>query len=310
MRNRHRNLDYNGALRLSLIAARGREQTGCGTSAANHPRHARRCKTGSSVLNSIPTIYLVIGVAIVVALSGEVGYRIGKAIEAQEDRRFDVVQNAAFAITGLLLAFSFSLALARYDARRETTLREANSIGTTILRTALLDRQTASAMRADLKPYVEARIAFARAGIDAERRASADARSTELQRHMWNLAMTAAERDPRSTMTPLFIETLNDTIDASSAQAAILEAHIPEPVSLVVIVIVMISAGLLGFGYASSRNRALAPSALFAIMLALVYGTIVDLDRPQRGLIRISLGQLEQLRADPMLSAPPEQPKR
>jgi len=82
----------------------------------------------------------------------------------RDDAPFGVILAAAFALVGLLLGFSFSLALSRYDARREVTVQEANAIGTTILRVHLLEPSIAAPMWSTLREYVQARIDFAAAG--------------------------------------------------------------------------------------------------------------------------------------------------
>jgi hypothetical protein len=118
-----------------------------------------------------------------------------------------------FTVLALLLGFSFSLALGRYDWRRTALVREAAALGTTYVRVKLPNARDAAAIRADANP---------------ERRAIADAKSSELQRDMWRIVVEAAHRDPRSTIVPLLINELNDTINLSTEEAAVLVAHIPD----------------------------------------------------------------------------------
>lgn len=205
------------------------------------------------------------------------------------------VQAATYTMLGLLLGFSFSLGLSRYDARRAVLINEANAIGTTYLRTDLLDARTAAAMRANLRLYLDQRIDFALAAPDPAQRALVAARSSRLQRHMWALAIGAARRDPHSTMTPLFISSLNDTIDRSAEQEAVLDAHIPDIVIYALVLIMLIAASMLGYGFGLQGRRAVVSKVLLALTLALVIGLITDLDRSQRGLIRVNLAPLQAL---------------
>ena len=244
--------------------------------------------------NSVATWVIVLVIGALILLMSELGFRIGKneKVSPTADRPTGVVQAAAFTLVGLLIAFSFSIALSRYDARRAVTLREANSIGTTVLRTDLLDAQSAVRERNLLRQYVAARIAFAAGGTNPSARAQKDDRSTALQRDMWTNAVRAARRDPRSTTIPLFVESLNETIDLSDEQASILSANIPALVLGVLVLIALVAAVMMGFGFGRQNERGLVSSIMFAVMLALAIGVTLDLDRPQRGFIRVSLAPL------------------
>ncbi|MGA8533479.1 MAG: hypothetical protein WB615_05170, partial [Candidatus Tumulicola sp.] len=190
----------------------------------------------------------------------------------------------------------FSVGLARYDARRAEVLREANSIGTTILRTQLLEPAAAQQMRENLRQYIDARIEFSTRTVDARAQLEAERRSVALQNRMWTLAVSQAKRDPHSTLVPLFMASLNDAIDQSTEESAILGAHVPDAVTVVLAVVIAFGSLLLGVGFGRTERRGGLGILSFAIVIALVVGTILDLDRPQRGFIRVSLAPLEAVR--------------
>src|SRR5262245_22835515 len=58
------------------------------------------------------------------------------------------VEGAVFGLYGLLIAFTFSGAPARFDARRQLIAEEANAIGTAYLRIDLLAAESQPALRA------------------------------------------------------------------------------------------------------------------------------------------------------------------
>jgi hypothetical protein len=181
-----------------------------------------------NTFNAVPTWLVMPAVLISVLAAYEFGDRLARTrwsagVSAEPAM---VVQAAAYTMLGLLLGFSFSLGLSRFDARRIVLINEANAIGMTYLRTDLLDERAASAMRADLRLYLDERIDFALAAADPAQRALVTARSNRVQRDMWGLAMAESRRDPHSTMTPLFVSALNQTIDLSTEQGAVLNAHI------------------------------------------------------------------------------------
>jgi hypothetical protein len=248
-------------------------------------------------LNPVPTWAIMLGAALLIFAMNEIGFRLGrgKGPGLSSEDPSAVVQAAAFTVLALLLGFSFSLALGRYDARRAALVREANAIGTTYIRARLLDSRDSEVIRSDLRSYVSQRIAFARADALPEQRALADAKSLELQRDMWQAAVRTARRDPHSTMVPLFIGELNDTIDLSTEEGAVLVAHIPDLVIIGLLLIAFIASAMMGYGFGRQGQRALVFKALFAVMLAIALGLILDLDRPQRGLIRVNLAPLQNV---------------
>ncbi|MGH7708470.1 MAG: hypothetical protein ACREM8_13200 [Vulcanimicrobiaceae bacterium] len=199
-----------------------------------------------------------------------------------------VVQTATFTLVSLLLAFSFSLALSRYEARRALVARETNAVGTAILRADLLPPMLRDSARDLLRQYVEARIGYLSGNGHSEARAAAAVRTDALQQRLWRLAVGAQAADARSTSTPLFIQAVNDAIDVSSLQRGALAAHIPDSIILILIGVVLTAGVLFGFTCRSARTATL-PLVALALVFGVVIATIVDLDQPQSGWIRVDL---------------------
>jgi hypothetical protein len=249
------------------------------------------------MLYATPIWVIAFALVVGIAICGEIGFHVGARLKAHlSDGPFGGLQAAFFGLLALLLAFSFSLGLSRYDARRTQVRLEANSIGTTYLRTQLLDAKSSALVRGYLRRYVETRIAFASSTVDARARKDAVRQSDALQSAMWNLGVLQATRDPRSTVVPLFLESLNDTIDQSSESEGVFAAHIPDAVVLILGIVIGFASLLLGTSFGRTDHRASFAIVFFAITLALVVAMILDLDRPQRGFIQISLEPLESLR--------------
>lgn len=140
-------------------------------------------------LDPIPTWLIMLVSAVLIFAMSEVGFQLArrKGPNPNGSDPSSLVQTTAFTLLALLLAFSFSLALGRYDARRGALLREANAISTTFLRSELLDARTASTVRSDLRAHIAQRIAYARADAQPDQRRLADQNSTKIQRGMWTL---------------------------------------------------------------------------------------------------------------------------
>ena len=70
---------------------------------------------------------------VLIAGAAQLGILIGRRLSGNETRSGDIntVTGAALGLLALLLGFSFSLALSRFDVRRTLVLEEANAIGST-----------------------------------------------------------------------------------------------------------------------------------------------------------------------------------
>jgi hypothetical protein len=208
---------------------------------------------------------------------------------------FGAVQGAAFGILGLLLAFSFSVGLTRYDARREVVVREANAIKTLWYRAGLLDHARTLVLRKEVAAYAAARLDYS-AADDAATRATAQLHAANLESAVWSDVLNGTNRG--QAIYNLLIQAANDVFDVAAEQSELQSASIPASVIAVVIVTALVAALLLGAAYGRARRHALVAQLSIAVVIAMVVATIIDLDRPQHGLIRVDLAPLLQTQSD------------
>jgi hypothetical protein len=241
----------------------------------------------------------------------EAGYRIGIRMPAQDEAaksHVGALQGAALGLLALLLAFTFSMAVSRYDTRKHLVMEEANAIGTTALRTSLLPEPQRQQARASLRSYVDARLAFYEAGEDGGQVAAALAAGGREQEKLWALATDVAAQDPRSVSAGLFIQTLNDSIDLAEKRLVAYESHVPGTVIALLLLVSVLAFGFLGYGSALTGARHARSTAVFALLVTLVVTIVMDIDRPRGGLIRISQASMQRLAAS--LSAEPAPPAK
>lgn len=188
-------------------------------------------------------------------------------------------------LLGLLLAFTFSMASSRFDARRQVVIEEANNIGTAILRTDIYPDSMRQLLRRDLKEYVEERIAFYQAGKNAEAAAKHYHKADVLSRQIWSATATYAKKDNITTRTSELIPALNAMIDITTMRRAAGEATVPDSIMYFLFVLCCCSAFLLGYDNKYKVDWIVVMG--FAVMLSLTVYTIIDLDRPRSGLINM-----------------------
>lgn len=226
---------------------------------------------------------------VVCLLTMEIGYQFGRWRKSRnaEEKETTVAAMVA-AVLGLLafmLAFTFSLAESRFDARRQAVLHESNALGTTYLRTRLLPEPHASETATLLVRYAGLRTQK----MNPDNIGEVLAESEKLHQQLWSHAVAAAEIDSGSIMTGLFVDSLNESIDLHSERVfAGLYSRIPLAIWLVLVNLILL--GMLSLGFqsgltASSRSLAMP---LFALAFSCVLYLIVDLDRAHEGLLQTS----------------------
>jgi hypothetical protein len=242
-------------------------------------------------------ITLVVFIALLVAL--EVGYRLGRRARANIDdtakSQSGTIQGAIIGVLALLLAFTLSMAIARFDTRRQLVLDEADAIGTTYLRAKLLPAPYATSAADLLRQYVANRLEFYNAGIDEARFLAANDQAAKLQGQLWSIATAASAQDNRAVPTGLFVQTLNDTIDLQAKRLAATRNTVPETVSLLLLAVAIATVAIVGYNSGLSSRRHLFATLTLVILITVIIWVLIDLDRPRRGLILISQQSMIEL---------------
>ncbi|MEM7489650.1 MAG: hypothetical protein AAF390_11070 [Pseudomonadota bacterium] len=210
--------------------------------------------------------------------------------DEHETGQVSATQASLLGILGLLLGFTFSVALGRHDARSAAVVAEANAIGTAWLRTDILPDPIGA--KALLRTYAEERVAAST--IPASQPAARETRIAAAEAAFDALWAAGAEvvRVTPTPATVAFTNALNDVIDELSARDAAIERHVPEIVLIMLYMTFLLSGGLLGYASGAGRTK-ITPTALVmpVLIVALVF-VIIDLDRPRRGLIVVDQAPL------------------
>lgn len=245
--------------------------------------------------------FFVVGVLFALILVAyEAGFRIGRYFQRQTDteikQQTGTIQAGVLGLLALLLGFTFNMALQRFDNRSHAVIKEANTIGTALLRTKLLPAPYDSTAATLLKRYVGLRIELS--GVDLtvrEERRRIDALTNEVQNALWDNSIAAATIDPRPVTTGYYIIALNDMIDARGERNAILKRHIPEIILFLLFFIFIVSGAIMGYASGLGLARAYIPMVLMTILIVLVVFIIIDLDRPARGIITVKQDSMMDL---------------
>jgi len=251
----------------------------------------------TGLLDPFP-LWSILPLTVVFGLAAfEFGFRIALYRQQlhQEEKESPVGGMVAgtLGLLAFMLAFTFGLAGSRFEERRQVVLSEANAIGTTYLRAAMLPEPMRTEVKNLLREYVDVRIE----GVQQTGKLDqAISNSEELHERLWAQAVAVTEKD-RSPIAAIFVESLNEMIDlhATRVQAG-LRSRVPAVIWIVLYVLAILAMEMIGYhaGLANSR-RSIAAVALI-IGFSLVLFLIADLDRPGQGMLRVSQQSMTDLR--------------
>ncbi len=235
--------------------------------------------------------FLAIGLMLAMLACVEAGRRLGMRYVARNGddatKGIASVEGAVFGLLGLLVAFTFSGAAARFDTRRDLIVQEANAIGTSFLRLDLLAADERAALRAAFRAYLDTRLEIYRALPDLAAARAALSRSGDQQNAIWRRSVAACRADPAPAPCALLLPALNEMFDITTTRTMAARAHPPAIIFAMLFGLAMSSALMAGFGMAQTKSR----RWLHAICLAAVIGAtvyvILDIEYPRLGLIRV-----------------------
>jgi hypothetical protein len=232
-----------------------------------------------------------VGLMVSMLVLMEAGRRIGRRRTSTDpdggSAGAGAVSAAVFALLGLLVAFTFSGAAARFDSRRQYVVEEANDVGTAWLRLDLLPEAAQPPLRALFRAYLDSRLETYRLVPDMAAVEAELGRSAALQSEIWAQAVAgcAAKGDPGTTT--LVLPALNAMFDITTTRTMAARLHPPGVVFGLLFALALACALLAGFGMAGSPHPEWLHMVAFAVVLALCVYVILDFEYPRIGFIRV-----------------------
>lgn len=221
----------------------------------------------------------------------EVGRRIGvrrKVVDPEGAAAgLGAIEGAVFGLMGLLLAFTFSGAASRFDARRQLILEETNAIGTAYLRLDLLPASHQPKLRSDFRNYLDARLAVYRTLPDLKASEAEVSKATALQGEIWTQAVAACKEANSPAVTSLVLSSLNEVIDITTTRTVASQTHPPTVVFVMLFLLLLASSLLAGYGTSAGKTHSWLHTVGFAFIMALAVYVILDIEFPRVGFVRI-----------------------
>jgi hypothetical protein len=233
---------------------------------------------------SMPAI-LFASIAVLLA-AAEIGHIFGS--RAVGEANVSTLEAAILGLMALMIGFTFSMALSRFDARRDAVLNEANSIGTAALRARLLPAPYDAESVRLLRDYARIRLDFTGNAIAPSEVDAVIARSNDIQEALWLRAKAVAAKDNAMVPTGIYIQSLNEIFDNQEKRLTALRNRVPNIVFFALYAIAAVALGFTGYASGLEGRRWRLPIYIMSILAAGVILLIQDIDRPGAGFISVS----------------------
>lgn len=234
-------------------------------------------------LMNFPFVVFILSL-VVLFLSALVGSLRKRVLPLSDEERddFSVILGATLTLLGLLIGFSFSMAVSRYDQRKNYEEAEANAIGTEYVRADLLPAADGTKVRELLKRYLDLRVLFYTTR-SPEKLATINADTAQLQNQLWSAVRSAAAQP--TPVVALVLSGMNDVLNSQGYTQAAWWNRIPVAAWVLMAAIAIGANVLIGYGsrWTDWRLLLIVP---FAVSLS--FFLISDIDSPRGGTIRVA----------------------
>lgn len=251
-----------------------------------------------------PVLTLLVFWALVHAVT-EWAWRVGRRRGATRDERVSTEPaTALLAVLGLLLAFTVSMAVERYDARERLVIEEANAIATAELRARFLPDTARTRSRALLEHYLDRRVRWGEEAGDDATQERFLGEAGEDQRRLWQIAVEVGTLSPTPVFA-LYESGLDQMIDVAARRAHVRANRIPGPVLWLLVGITLLANGLFAAVLGHNKKQSTLDLHLLAFATWMVVVLIADLDGPRHGLVRVSQEPFLRLQQEWQVPLPP-----
>jgi hypothetical protein len=238
----------------------------------------------TNILN-YPLLFLVVSL-VILWLSGSFGtwFRARRKLHDDDARKdFDVVLTSTVTLLSLIIGFTFSMAIGRYDQRKNYEEEEANAIGTEYVRLDMLPAPDAAKTKDLLVKYLNLRIKFYQSRDWTEiQQINAD--TAQLQNQLWSSLKAPAAAQP-NPVTALSVAGMNDVLNRQGYTQAAWWNRIPTAAWILLVIIAIFACALMGFSVRGAKPT--LAIVVLPLTISISFFLIADIDSPRSGMIRV-----------------------
>ena len=204
-----------------------------------------------------------------------------------------LIATSVVGLLSLLIAFTFSLALARHELRRTLVVVEANAIGVAYMRAQLLKEPYRTDLSNVIVSYAQVRQVSGE--LTGPAQLAAQEHSEALQAPLWQRTAEAARMSDAPALANFLVQSVTRMIEVEGQRKAALAARIPQAVLVALMGFAVGVAGILGYVAAGAHAHRKRVSFVMFMLVTLAFLIILDLDRPGDGLITVSEANMSDM---------------
>jgi hypothetical protein len=228
-------------------------------------------------------------------LSVQIGVFLRKrrrSVEGNEREDFGSIMTAILTLLGLIIGFSFSMAIYRYDQRKVLEEAEANAIGTEYVRADFLPASNAAKVRTLLREYLDQRLLYYTTR-DEQELAQIESATAQLEAELWSAVQLPTAAQPTAPLT-ITAMGMNDVLNSRGYTQAAWLNRIPNAAWCLMAAIAVCSNLLIGYGGRRGGARTILLLVL-PLVIAVSFTLIADIDSPRGGVVRVHAENLASL---------------
>lgn len=220
---------------------------------------------------------------VILSLVSYVTYWSGKRLE-NRDRATpsDLISTNVLGLLALILGFSFSMAIERYENRRRLNIEEANAISTAYLRSGLIKFERPEEVKNLFKHFVDLRI---QAYVDPKPVYLILA-NRQVEKEIWKHFQAVSVRD-RGEIESAYLQSLNEMFDISNARNFAFRKMLPSTFYILILILASAAIGLINFDRGYHNDQSHVRSFLFVVLFAIMFSFIFDMDHFRSGFVTI-----------------------
>lgn len=241
----------------------------------------------------LPIYVLFVIIFLLIVSSSWLGYNYKKK-QVEKDpneakQSAGIVEGSTFGVLSLLMGFTFSVAITKFETQRRILVQEATYIRTAVLRSQMYPDSVRGLFRNDFKGYIEARISYYKSRGDNEFIATIN-KATVISDKIWKRAVDESKKSENAVRTAQMIPALNNMIDVVTSRDSERVSHVPPLVLWVLLTLILFGAFLVGAD-ASTKRRTKLPVFSYAFVMSVTLNLIIELNQPGSGLINFDAVQ-------------------
>lgn len=239
---------------------------------------------------------LGLGMLFCYCAAAELGYQVGKRNHSADLEKLkphvSSIQNSVLGLLALLLGFTFSMSIARFETRKQLIIQEADAIGTAYLRTKIIKEPYQTQFSEQLKEYVNNRLEYLTIGLNIEKLKTALNRTEELHQKIWNTLVEASKNEDKLIYISLLMTSINEMIDLHAQRLQAAMNRVPDAILYLIFILAVLCLAITGYSMGLDHHRNLIITTILSFMIMAVIIVIIDLDRPGRGMIKENMSSM------------------